>query len=216
MKKIKYSMLMLICFVIILTGSIYAWFELTQTHDLDIEPGTFEISIEVYFDDIELTLIDDFEEFYNTDTHILTINAFDVDEVNHINKLKVQISIQTHNSARVRIRVQEEWIVIRDYLAGYQTTRIIPGNIMNDQIIQPFNIHEDFFQVAGDPHYYYDGIINQADNIDIVFINGGINRPKRITDTFTETIYVRFSIYVDVVQANRFAEVWNVSDSLFG
>ena len=212
MKQVKQSILILIVFIIALTGSIYAWFEITQTQDLDLEPGSFEVTIDVLFNDVSVVSTD---EFYDSETRILTINAYDTDSDNYINKLKIQIAVDTHNSARVRVRIQDEWIVIRDYLGEFQTTRIIPGNVVDNQLVQPFNIHSNFFQVDGDPHYYYEGIINKLEPLNIVFLNGGIHRPIRITDTFTETIYVRFSIYVDVVQANRFAEVWNVSDTIF-
>ncbi len=197
----------------LVAGATLAWFEFSYNRPITIRPGDFDIEIDVYFDDVLLTSN---ESFYDASTGLLTINAFDVNATNYIGDLKVVIRVSAHNDARVRVRIQDEWRLIRTYTNEEETVFVIPSEERDlTGFASRYQIGSEFFNRPEDVFFYYDGLITDDEVLELTFLDGGTPYPILITDTFTERVFITFSIYVDVVQANRIVDVWQVEATLF-
>jgi hypothetical protein len=114
------------------------------------------------------------------------------------------------------VRIQDEWRLERTYTTEDQTIIVIPSEQRVDgEFVSRFTVNEAFFRVNDDVFFYYDGLIDKGDTIELTFLNGGTQYPIYITDTYTERAFINFSLYVEVVQANRIVEVWGVSENIY-
>jgi len=213
MKKFGLSLVLL---TVVLSMSIYvtyAWFEIYNSTQVEISSGDFTVETEVYIKDILVTASN---PYYNETTGLISLNAFDETVDNYINNVKVIIRITAHNTARFRVRIQDEWRLERTYTTEEQTIIVIPSEQRVDgEFVSRFNVNETFFRVNDDVFFYYDGLIDKGETVELTFLNGGTQYPIYIADTYTERAFINFSIYVDIVQANRIVEVWGVSENVF-
>jgi hypothetical protein len=197
----------------ILIGFAYAWFEDDEFLNVIIRPGSIEVSIQVYFDDVEVLSN---SPYYDSTTKILQINTFDDQAPNYIGKLKITMQVVAHNTSRLRFRLLDEWVLTRYFTNGGITNIIVPYDVVVQGINQsPYTIHPDFFRVSANPYYYFDGFIGKNQTLQFTLVNGGLPYPVRTTDNYYEEVFVHLQVIVDVVQANRIAEKWNVEATIF-
>jgi hypothetical protein len=213
MKKILIGTLFLSLIALGIVSFTFAWIEYRNTNNVNLTPGEFDITIQFYLDD---ELVTEINPHYDETTGLLFLNAYDDMLDNYIGNLKVIISVTAHNTARFRVKIQDEWKLIRTYPFGDPTEVIIASEVRDeDSFVSRFNVHEDFIRREEDTFFYYNGIVGKGETIELIFIDGGSLYPMRVTDTYTERAFITLSLYVDVVQANRIVEVWKVNQDLF-
>lgn len=211
--KTKKTIIFILFFLLLSVGSVYAWFEYEEIRTIFVKPGAFEATLQIYFDD---TLVNAESPYYDSTTGLLTVNAFDSDAPNYIGKLKVTAQITVHNASRFRFRMFDEWVLTRFFTGGTQISLIIPNDLRVGDVDQnPFFIHESFRTRDNDSHLYYEGIIGKNQTLTITLFDGGIPYPIRTTDTYYEEVMILFQVFIDVVQANRFPQVWNIEADYF-
>jgi len=214
--KLKRSILALTFALVLTITSVYAWFEMQNSHQIDLETGVFEVDIDIlFFNGVTYEPIDMIH--YDSTTNLLELNAFNENEDNYINKLRVVMSVTAHTTARLRFRVQDEWRLIRTYYAGgTPTTIVLPYETLAGEIsAYPFNVNSSFFSNHEDPYFYYDGLLEKDETLEMILIDGGLPYAVHSTENYYEEVYIRFQVFLDVVQANRIVEVWNVNADLF-
>ena len=192
---------------------VYAWFEVEEVRSFFLQPGVFETEIRLYFDEELITAT---SPYYDHESHQLLVNGFDDMSPNYIGKLKVVVRVQVHNASRMRFLIQDEWILHRYYYAGYQTTVVLPNSLRQDGVNQnPYQINSIFVRRNQDAFYYYPDVIGKNEVIEVVIFDGGSPYNVRILDTYYEEVEIRFQIAVDVIQANRFVQVWKIEPDFF-
>lgn len=198
--------------------SIYAWFELRNAYQTRIETGKMDAEVIVMFDQINGI------QFYDQNKNAFLVNAFDQNADNYIGKIKVMVNITSNTPARVRIKFQDEWQIVRtlndETIEDRVTTRIMYHEEMGPAYLpfSPFKWGSSFNPLFDNQGYiYYPGIVknNQTTPLVINLVNGGDPYPKRVTQVFTEECYVYVNVRVEIVQANRVEQIWNISPSFF-
>jgi len=212
--KLKRSILALTFALVLTITSVYAWFEMQNSHQIDLETGIFEVDIDILLDDVPITGL---ESFYDPTNYLLELNAFNPLAANYIDRLKVVMTVTAHTTARLRFRVQDEWRLIRYFTTGgTPTTIVLPYDTLAEAIsAYPFNVNSSFFSNLEDPYFYYDGLLEKDETLTFTLIDGGLPYTVRSTENYYEEVYIRFQVFLDVVQANRIVEVWNVNADLF-
>jgi hypothetical protein len=212
--KLKRAIFALVFALILSISSVYAWFEIQNNHQIDLETGIFEVELDILLNDVPITGL---EDYYDSINHLLELDAFNPISANHISHLKVVMTVTTKTAARLRFRIQDEWRLIRNFYAGGTPTIVIlpHDTLMGELSVYPFNIHNSFFSNDEDPYFYYDGLLEKDQTLQITLIDGGQPYAVRITENYFEEVYIRFQIFLDVVQANRIVEVWGVDAGLF-
>jgi len=211
--RLKRALALLVASLVLAIGVTFAWFEWVNDHPIGIETGTFDVSIDILIDDVPLTGL---ESYYDPTLSLLELNAFTPASANYIDRLKVVMTVTAHNAARIRFRVQDEWRLTRHFTSGESTTIVLSYDTLTEGIkTYPFNVNGQFFTTGADPYFYYDGLVEAGDTISLTLIDGGTPYAVRTTLNYYEEVFVRFQVFLDVVQANRIAAVWNVDADLF-
>jgi hypothetical protein len=199
--------------LILISTSVYAWFSLMNVYPVQIDAGNFDVEIDIYIDDV---LVDAQHPYFDQNKNALLLEGDNTSNAQSIANLKVVLRIFAHNAARFRVRIQDEWLLTRTFINEQVISFVIPSMPYVEGEYAPYYLfHPDFFFVDNDIHLYYDGIILQGETLEITLIDGANVYTPRVTANFFEEVMVYFSLNVDVVQANRFAEVWLVDDDLF-
>jgi len=214
----KHKLTLSILFVFIaLTLSIvisFAWFEVKHQQTLTIDSGDFEANMTLYLDDQEVTSTN---PYYDSDSQTIELNAFDPTADNYIDNLKVSIDVTAHNAARFRIKIMDQWTLVRTYTNDTVKEVIIMSEERDENSVFQSRYHYSnaFFRLKDDTYFYYDGLLNPNETVSFDFIDGADQYPKKVTESYTETVYVTFTLHIDCVQANRIEELWEVDASIF-
>lgn len=199
----------------------YAYFENSQDYGFVIETGEFEVTAYISFDDTE---IDINSPYYDAVNDALIINAYDENSENYIGKLKVDFVINPNIAARVRIKLLDEWELTRTYAIQNEEEPVDPlvqiiYHTAKSEVYHPFSL----FKVGSgyNPIYdnegygYIEGILNKNEEKIIHFIDGGDGYSTRENEIYSETCFVHLRFTINVVQANRFAELWSLDTDFF-
>lgn len=196
-----------------LVGLTFAWIEYVENVPITIHPGEYEIDIVVYLDDVEVTSA---SPYFDLETGLLTLNAFDETADNYIGKLRVSATVHVHNASRVRFRLFDQWELRRIFFGGGETRNVVPYNLISEGVeVSPYVTHGDFFRKGNDANYYYDGLLGKNQTITWDLIDGATGFDVRTTLNYTEEVYVRLQFQVEVVQANRIVKVWGLPPDWF-
>jgi len=212
---LKKSIFILTVSALLFVSSVFAWIEISNNVPIDIETGLFEVDIAIFFDEDP---VGSDSPYYDTDTQLIDVDGFDVTEPNYIENLRVVVTVTAHNAARVRFRIQDEWRIVRHFkISGYVNPPVIvPYDLLVEGASQsPYNIHSDFYRGDNSPYYYYDGIIEKNETLVWTLIDGGSPYAVKDTENYYEEAFIRFQLFIDVVQANRFDELWNLEEDFF-
>jgi len=211
--KPKRMIIFILIGILLSVGGVFAWFEYEEIRTIFVSPGEFEATLQIYFDE---TLVTSGSPYYDALSQLLTVNAFDSDAPNYIGKLKVTVEITVHNASRFRFRMLDEWLLTRYFTGGNQISLVIPNELRTTGVdVNPYGVHPSFRTRDNDSHLYFDGIIGKNETLTLTLIDGGTPYPVRTTDTYYEEVHIMFQVIIDVVQANRFPQVWNIESDYF-
>lgn len=216
--KVKIS-LTVVVLVALLTFT-FAWFVYEERITNAIEVGKVEQGIEVYFEENESTLLsfsqiknDTTGDYYDSERGLVIINAGDPTAINYIGHLRVKIHFKPEIISAYRLLIKDEWILTRTYKSSGV---VLEQAIMHDKTdsYSSFNIiNSENYVVDPSSEMIYSTI--QApisdESYEINFIDGGTEYGVRDNDIYSEVCLIYMDIKLDIVQANRYKEVWQIS-----
>lgn len=198
----------------------YAYFQVNETHGITISVGEFDVEFVVKFNDVTVTVD---SPYYNENGKIVA-NAFDELADNYIGNMTIDLVITPEVAARMRFKIQQEWELQRYYIDQDPEYPIDPVfesiyHAPKASEYYPFSLMlwADGISVSHEQNgmiYYMDIIPSSTETI-IPIIDGGTNYTVRTNSVLYEECYVYFDLYLDIVQANRFAEVWGIDPAYF-
>lgn len=200
---------------------VYAWFFKQEEKGIVISTGDFVVEMFVSFDGEIVSLGSD---FYDSEMGVVVINAFDEESDNYIGDLEVYLNVTPAIPARIRVKVQDEWQVSRYYSdpnitdVFTETIYYEPNGPDTDGYL-PFSAleYDDSFNGFSDldGYLYYDDILPKDTETTIQLVDGGLRYPVRSNPVFYEEAFVYLDLFADIVQANRFPELWEVNPDFF-
>ncbi len=214
----------IISFVLIFAISmitLFAYFQIQEDHGIIITSGEFEVELLVYFND---QVVDLESEYYDHDKQKIVANMYDEQAHNYIGNMKIDIRVKPVIAARIRVKIRQETELIRYYIDQNPDNPIPP---LREAVYHsdkgfpyyPFSLlkfDEDFTVKNNDDGFlYYDQIIGKNSKITIPVISSGDPYTVRSNSVLYEECYLYFDIKLDIVQANRFSEVWGIEDTFF-
>ena len=214
--KHKFLLSMFLIFIAISIGIIvsFGWYEIKTQQTYSLSPGEFEANITLYLNNQEVTSSN---PYYDSETQTIELNAFDTTAENYIDNLKVSIDINAHNTSRFRIKIMDQWTLVRTYTNDTVKEVIIMSEERdeNSGFQSRYHYSNEFFRIKEDTYFYYDGLLHPNEPVMLDFIDGADQYPKKVTESYTETVYVTFTLHIDCVQANRVEELWEVDAAIF-
>ena len=223
-KRIKtYILIIILGFALFGGVLLLAWFFQETEHELDFITGDFEIVFDIYL------MVEgsrhEATPYYRCDAdnpkEVLTLDGANPDMVNYVGNLRVDLLIKAPLPARLRFKVMDEWLLIRDYTSLENNIISVIAHERNDggsiDPLFPFHYPEAFSYLIDEStsYVYYDALIARGASLVIPLIVGATPYPIRVTTAYTESCQVNFEIYAELVQANRFPELWRISPDFF-
>ena len=112
-----------------------------------------------------------------------------------------------------RLLIKDEWILTRTYKSS--------GVILEQAIMHDKTNSYTAFSIVNPENYLVDPSSEMIystiqapiseESYEIEFINGGTDYGVRDNDIYSEVCLVYLDIKLDIVQANRYKEVWKIS-----
>lgn len=206
-------------YLLALVASIYytfAYFNKDQQSDIELQPGDATITTEIRFDGVP---IDSTSPYFDQTNNQIIINASDPFSVNALSKLSVQIQINSSYASRVRVKVMESYVKERYYILTGETLTETMAITENRDGFHPFSYlayGNSYHMIRGDEGYqYYPYVLEEENDLQLNIIEGGLTVYGRENTQFIETITLRLSIIVEVVQANRYQQIWGIDPTIF-
>ncbi len=218
--QIKKWLILILFYVMALIGSIYftfAYYQQEQSSVIELSTGDVDISWVVSFDGVA---IDETSPYYDREHQELMIEASDSSANNALSKLKLSVVVKSEYAVRVRVKLMESYIRLRTY----QGTDVTLEEVL--AIKESYDGYHLFSQLKKgnledvvereDGYQYYQFILAAHEELSLDLIDGGSMLYARVNSQFSEQITLRLSVVVDVVQANRYQEIWQVDEGVFG
>jgi hypothetical protein len=200
----------------------YAYFQIEEDHGITITTGDFEVEMFVYFDGDLVTFN---SPYYDREKGVVIVNAYDENSNNYIEDLDIYISINPVVAARYRFKIQQEWELQRYYLnqsAGNEIDPVLQAVYFENlgSNYYPFSqlkFESSYTPLFDQEGYIYDANIVEKNTSDVLYhiIDGGDAYDTRTNDAIDEMCYLYFDIDFEIVQANRFSEVWGIDSSFY-
>ncbi|HNZ78077.1 MAG TPA: hypothetical protein PKG96_00530 [Bacilli bacterium] len=140
-----------------------------------------------------------------------------------LDDFKVKIELTPDITSYLRIKVFDEWKVTRFYYS-FNTEQIYSIYHEGDNIF-PFHLTDEEWRVSGEVGYdsswyydaetkyvYYTEPLEKGVLASLPFIFGGDAYLPRISRTYIDTCDLILNIKVEIVQANRFSQIWGIDE----
>ncbi len=211
--------IMLLTMVVVITS--YAYFQINETHGITVSSGAYDIELVVKFSGTVVTVD---SPYYDQEHGKIIANAFDELADNYIGNMTIDLVITPDVAARLRFKIQQEWELQRYYLDQDPENPIDPifESIYHSQKPSEYYPYSLMMWAGGintqyeqDGMVYYMDVIPSSEETTISLIDGGSPYTVRTNSALYEECYVYFDLFLDVVQANRFSEVWGIDPAYF-
>jgi hypothetical protein len=216
---IKRLFIIFIIYLLLLVSTFYvtyAYYRKEITSNIQLSTGDVGITMVMSFDEIT---VDFLSPYYDHERHVLLVNVSDPDAVNALSKLNIDVSITPTYASRIRIKWMESYIKERYYIDKAETLREAMAITVSRPGFHPFSnvMFGEGYQVIHheDGYQYIDQIVSERESIQLKLADGGLMMYARSNDQFVETIYLEISLSIEVVQANRYQEVWKIDYNPF-
>ena len=217
----KYKWLLIAWVFVFLTLTItasYGWLFLENSKDIHFSPGGFSINLEAKYENKSI----------NHDHGIYMFNGLSVDDYTvakdliknqtqgvvgmldqHVDGMNINVSVSCESSGHIRIKVLDEWLVTRKYINfNSSTTEVV---FKDDVNYFPYKLADGWFYDVETKYCYYENVLNRGDHNNIPFITSCENYAPKTSTLFVETCQVNIAVVTQVVQANRYQEVWGIT-----
>jgi len=206
----------------VMVVATYAYFQADEEHGIIITTDEYQVEMFVYFGE---NLVSINSPYYNRDTGIVTVNADDETSENYVGDLNIYISVLPIVASRFRFEIEQEWVLRREYLNQGEEITIPPvyeslSFQKKSESYYPFSnlkLNTSMtYLYDTDGYVYYDGIVAKSENVQLYhIISGGDAYPVRSNSAIDETCNLYFDFNFEIVQANRFSEVWGIDSNFF-
>jgi hypothetical protein len=219
MRKIIIIYSVIIFFLLSLLTWTYAYFTQTQVKTIILEKGTFDILLQVSFDDL---YIDSQSIYYDHENQTIIVNAHDPNSPNFIGKLNFIILIETKILAYARIELKDEWELKRTFNPDglYPMDPVYESIYIGQKssLYYPYTLlklAQHYQPKFGLDRYSYHPVVLEPGLTQIHLISGGDAYPVRENDIYEETCTLKLGIKVEVIQANRLYALWGLNTNYF-
>jgi hypothetical protein len=220
-RKLTLSLVLFVLIFIATFITIYAYFIRNNERGIVIVTSAYEIEIIASFDD---EIVGFTSPYYDIEKQVLIVNAYDPNSDNYIGKLTIDIYITPYNTSRGRLKLMDEWELTRTYLEQDPLYPIAPVvEALNHPNMgtgyYPFSLFKTnetwhpIYDING--YAYFNMLLEKNKTTVIRLIEGGDRYITRSNEVFTESVFVYVDLRIEVVQANRFSEVWGIDPNFF-
>jgi hypothetical protein len=195
----------------------YTFFVKNITHTTTLETQDFDLDLDIKLGSIDL---DPASIYYLEDKEVYAINLFEISEANYIDNLSLSIIVDVSIASRLRFKLYESYELTRYYHNQEETVlKEIIYIDQQDESSYPFSLMKkgmftNYFKDEQD-YMYIDLVINPDQTYVFNIIDGGYAFPIRENSLFHETCYLYLGFEFEVVQANRYQEIWGLDTDPF-
>jgi hypothetical protein len=195
----------------------YTFFIKNITHQTTLETQEFNLDIDIKLGSVDL---DPSSIYYLADKEVYAINLYDINEANYIDNLSISIIVDVSIASRLRFKLYESYELTRYYHNQEETVlKEIIYIDQQDEFSYPFSLMKkgmftNYFKDEQD-YMYVDQVITPEQTFVFNIIDGGNFYPIRENSLFHETCYLYLAFEFEVVQANRYQEIWNLETDPF-
>ena len=211
--------ILVIVYLIALLSSVYltfAYYTKEEHTSIILTSGDANISVEIAFDDL---IIDQNSQYYDSVKKQIIINSSDPLSENAISKLRVTVNLESDYASRVRVKLMESYVKSRYYIATEVTLNEVMAVTENRSGFHPFSYlsHGEGYEMiyTEDGYQYLPSILLENEMLQLPIVSGGLTTYARTNTQYIETITLYLAIVIEVVQANRYQEVWGISPTIF-
>lgn len=222
---LKIRVYILIGLIVLVLGvsipTILAYFETQELRGIIVQTGDFEVEVFASFSGV---MVDYNSPYYDRENGSLIVNAYDELSDNYIGDLKISVSVNSVVPSRMRIKLQEQWTLTRTYLDQdplYPIADVVEVLYHNNYGTgyYPFSLLKvpgtfaPIYDVNG--YAYMPNIIPSDETTTFDIIQSGDKYIVKNNEVFTEVCYLYIDLMIDVVQANRFSEIWGIDPNFY-
>lgn len=213
------SMFILVLVVFTITQT-FAWVSLTNSKEGVLNFGDFKVIVSAQDKDTPLVMnqgvfklnglsqenyelaVPDIQSNYpdyipSTDTYSADFN--------------MNITITADIAGYMRIKLLDEWVVTRRYL-NFNRVKV-EAVFRSGEALFPFELADGWVYDSQSNYCYYTKKIDKGTKkLNIPFIISGIPYEPKKSSAYAETCEVVFGTSIQVVQANRFQEIWGITN----
>ncbi|PKK94027.1 MAG: hypothetical protein CVV61_01665 [Tenericutes bacterium HGW-Tenericutes-6] len=198
----------------------YAYFKASNNYVIELNLGGLSLNAYISFDGV---YIDQDSPYYDPITQTVIVEAFDASKPNYIEHLKIDITLSSKIASKMRFMIKDEWILTRTFNpdAMYPMDPVIESIYFSEQsdIYFPYSYLKkgdlSLFKFHDDGYAYYLPTIDKNETVMINLISGGKPYLVRENDLYVETCVIRIGLEVELVQANRFYEIWGIDQTFY-
>ena len=208
-----------ILYVILLLLSVvltFAYYTTDKEYGITLSTGDIEIVAYISFDDI---YIDSESVYYDTSKNVLLVNTYDPESQNYIGKLDIRVTVTTSLASRLRIKLMDEWELTRTYKEDNRQTVETIYHTNKESSYYPFSLlkmgNEFSPLFESDGYAYEQSILTQGVIKEFHLVDGGDRFSVRNNVFFEESCTLKLSFIIDVIQANRYVELWGLSRDFY-
>lgn len=217
MRNQKLIITILIIFALSFTSLSYTFYVKDNTYITTLDTKAFELTVEIKLGEVAL---DPTSLYFSDEKQAYMINLYDEQAENYINNFTLKIKTDVSIASRLRFRLHESYELTRYYHNQEQTIlKEIIYMDAQDDTQHPFSLlkkgeFQNYF--LSDYHYsYFDQLISQNQIQIFDLIAGGASYEVRENSLYHETCVLYLAYEFEVVQANRYSQVWGVDSTLF-
>lgn len=216
--KNRYVVIGLLYVLLLLLSVVltFAYYVTEKEYGITLSTGDIEITAYIKFDDLA---IDEQSIYYDSLKDVLIVNTYDLDSLNYIGKLDVRITVRASLASRLRVKLMDEWELTRTYKEDNRETVETIYHTNKESSYYPFSLLKlgaDFTPVfESDGYAYEQSILAQGEEKEIHLVDGGDHYSVRNNVFFEESCILKLSFVIDVIQANRYVELWGLSRDFY-
>lgn len=147
--------------------------------------------------------------YTHTPNYVIYNASATFDENNQKQPIDIQIkcNVKTNIEAYIRIKVLDEWVRTRHYESFNRTDVEVINH--EDIGIFPFTLGNNWYYDQNTKYCYYKEKLDS--NSSLSFITSADSIIPRTSYIYVESYELKLSFRVEMVQSNRFEEVWGIS-----
>ncbi len=216
--KSKYFIIGILYIVLLVSSFVltFAYYVTEKEYGITLSTGDIEIVALISFDDL---IIDEDSIYYDSIQEVLIINTYDPESENYIGKVDIRLTVKASLASRLRIKLMDEWELTRTYKEDNRQTVETIYHTNKENTYYPFSLlkmgpsFSPFFESDG--YIYEPSILAQGETIEFHLIDGGDHYSVRNNIFFEESCILKLSFVIDVIQANRYVELWGLSRDFY-